>query len=367
MKWHKFSFPVVMLITTLVLFSASQAMASGTEAGTSVSNTAAVSYTIDTTTVTDQPSNTVNFLVDQKVRVVVAGTPSQTVVANVDDNELAFTVTNDSNTEDTDSSGTQDPTWFQIRAVDAGGDDFNMDNVEIWEDTDNDGTPDINLTAAIVAGQSEVYLLIDVDEMRNLIIVADTPSTATTEGDQAVYDLIAEAWSTSFSATPVDADNAMAEDGDGNDPGASEIVFTDGTGTHGDAAGDGEHSAEGTYTVAAAMAVAKSVTNGASGYQLPGDTVTYSIIVTNNDTVYEASSVTIWDQIQAPLVYSDGSLSCTGGSGFNAECSNDNSTWDSDCTAVGTVNYVRCDGGTIPEDTGGTDNEATMSFDADIP
>jgi uncharacterized repeat protein (TIGR01451 family) len=114
------------------------------------------------------------------------------------------------------------------------------------------------------------------------------------------------------------------------------------------------------------MAVAKSVTDGASGYQLPGDTVTYSITVTNNDTSFEATGVTIWDQIQAPLVYNNGTpLSCTGGSGFTAECSDDNSAWSTDCT--GTVNYVRCDGGTIPEDTGGTDNEATMSFDVDIP
>ena len=349
----------------LVLFSASQAMASGTEAGTSVSNTAAVSYTIDTTTVTDQPSNTVTFLVDQKVRVVVAGTPAETVVANVDDNELAFTVTNDSNTEDTDSTDGQDPTWFQIRAVNSG--DFDMDNVEIWEDTTGDGNPDTNLTALIGANQSEVYLLIDVDDTRDLFIIADTPGSGIAEDDEAVYDLVAEAWSTSFSATPVDADNAMDEDGDGNDPDASEIVFTDGTGTHGDGNGDGEHSAQGTYTVAAAMTVAKSVTNGASGYQLPGDTVTYSITVTNNDTSFEATGVTIWDQIQAPLVYNNTTpLSCTGGSGFTAECSNDNSAWDSDCTAVGTVNYVRCAGGTIAI-AGDADDEATMSFDVDIP
>ena len=338
-----------------LVLTAGQAFADGTGAATAIANTANVEFTIGGVPSGPVPSNTVTFQVDHKINVVVAGAPNVNVIAGGTSYALPFTVTNLSNTAG-DAA-----TWFKLTTVELGSDNFDMTGVEIWQDTDANGTPDVNLTAAaILAGDTAVYIQLTVDQFKNIMIVANTPNNATTRtpGQTAQYDLVAQAWTTGD-----DAGVFLAEDTNGNDPTLSEIVWADGQGTTAadGAAPDGIHSATGTYTTTTPIAVVKGASNGTSGYQIPGDVVTYTVTVTNSAAT-NATAVRIYDGIPANTFYSATTLSCNAsgaGVGGTPEWSIDGGTnYVAVEPAAATVTHVRCDNGTAVA-AGGT---VTLAF-----
>ena len=367
MKWNRMKTLAVVGTALLILLFAGQAMAAGTAANTTISNTANVEFTLDGVTSGPIPSETVTFLVDERIDVVVDNNDGGNVqvVAGSNDQVLDFTVTNNSNTE---AGGS---TWFKLTTV-AGAtpadDEFDMNSVEIWQDTDNDGIGDVNLTqAAIDAGESNVYIQLAVDAHMDLVIVSDTPNTATTRTiDQtADYWLVAQAWDagTDTGSSALTTDSG----GGGNDPDAVEIVLDDAAGAvSGDIAADGKHSALGTYITITPVTIAKVAGDGnTSGYHIPGDTVTYTVTVTNNAST-SATAVEISDAIPANTYYSSG-LACSAsgtGSGGTPEWSVNNGTsWLGSAPAdLTTVTDVHCTGGTID----GSAGTATMTFIVEI-
>src|SRR5213594_4282846 len=89
----------VFAVAAGMLFSAAQAEAAGTAAGTSVSNTANVAYSVGGIPQTPTNSNTVTFLTDRRINVTVAesGGAYTDVTPSATAQVLTFTVTNGTN------------------------------------------------------------------------------------------------------------------------------------------------------------------------------------------------------------------------------------------------------------------------------
>lgn len=297
------SLMVPLLVCAMLLLGTGHSWAIGTEADQTISNQASVQFTINGSTTTTN-SNLENFEVDRKIRVVVTSQGGASVVAGLNDYVLPFRIDNESNT----ATGTND--YFRLTIVDenAGATTFDMNNVRLYRDDGSSiGSLDGTDTLLFTGVSGEVYETISNVSGSNSVrylIVADcppaggTPDTAPS-GLTAVYDLVATAWNGAAVG-----DGVMVQDSDGNDKALSEIVFADPAGTvSGDAVNGGYHSGEGTYTTNATLGVAKLASGSTSGYNIPGDVVTYDITVSNGDTTYAATNVIVTDAMPANTTY----------------------------------------------------------------
>ena len=261
--------------------------ATGTPAGTSIQNTAQVSYTLGSSTVTAS-SNTSSVTVAEILDAVLTiAAPTVQVSAGATTEELVFTLTNTGN-------GTE---AFDLTALSAGvvGDDFDptLATPAIYFDTDNSG----DFSAADVAysaGANDPVLAADASV--RLIVVNDIPSTAV-NGNRGRSQLTAAAASgfdvpgTSFGLV-----------GDG---GVEAVAGT----TGGDAVLFGE------YLVADVLLTAvKSQTivdQFAGARPLPGARINYQIVVTASGSG-TATATGFNDPIPANTTYVAGSLELNG-------------------------------------------------------
>jgi len=261
--------------------------AAGTPAGTSIQNTAQVSYTLGSSTVTAS-SNTSSVTVAEILDAVLTiAAPTVQVSAGATTEELVFTLTNTGN-------GTE---AFDLTALSAGvvGDDFDptLATPAIYFDTDNSG----DFSAADVAysaGANDPVLAADASV--RLIVVNDIPSTAV-NGNRGRSQLTAAAASgfdvpgTSFGLV-----------GDG---GVEAVAGT----TGGDAVLFGE------YLVADVLLTAvKSQTivdQFAGARPLPGARINYQIVVTASGSG-TATATGFNDPIPANTTYVAGSLELNG-------------------------------------------------------
>lgn len=326
------SIMVVLLTATLTLLFAGQVLAAlgETVAGQSITNTASVSFTIGGGSPTPV-TGSYDFVVDHKVRPVVGNVSGATVVPNGTDYVLQFTVTNDGNT-----SGLLE----MLLETFAGTSDFPMSNIKIWQET---GT-----TPGFSGDDSDLtlspYISLGRDTSATIYVVADADSGA----------LQTQASRYHLQATATDGSQAvLTKDADGNNKNESEVIFADDDSAS-SLAGDtdpltpnGKHSDQGVYTANwTNLIVGKSATNGGSGYQLPGDIITYDITVTNSDASNAATSVIVIDPIPANTTYD--SFAAAGCNGIRA--------WSIDNQVPG--NWLAAEPGT-PSDT--TDIRCTIA------
>lgn len=323
------------LSLVLVLGLAGAAFAGGTPSGTPVDNTATVDYQVGGLTQGTVSSNTVSFLVDNRVDLTVTTLDAANVVVvpGMLARVLSYSVTNDGNT-------VQD---YALSAAADAGDGFDATNVNIFVDVNANGTYEPAIDNVTFIDE------LGIDATTNVFIVGDIPLTAS-NGELANYDLVA---ATSVGSTPGVPGAVIANDDAAvvDDPAVVQIVFADAAGT-GDAANDGAHSSRSTYEVASAdLQVAKShvVTsdpiNGATRPKsIPGATVDYTITL-NNTGGSSADNVVIIDPVPANTNFVVGSLS-TAPAG-TLEYSNDGGTsWtytpvDSGDTTDPSVTHIR--------------------------
>jgi uncharacterized repeat protein (TIGR01451 family) len=330
---------MALLVFAMLLLGAGQSWAIGTAADTTISNTASVQYTINGSTSTKN-SNTENFVVDRKIRMVVTTNGNATVVAGSNDYVLPFTVTNESNSQAADTD------YFRLTISADGTDNFDMNNVRLYLDVNNDGVLDVGDTLLYTgiggAAYNQVIGNIVGTNSKKYLIVADCPAAGGAPDTglpnlNSRYDLIATAW-----AGTVVGDGPLVADSDGNDQALSEIVFADGPGTApGDGALNGQHSDRGIYSTLATIGVAKAtVGNGSvSGYHIPGDVVTYNITVTNGDPTYPATSVIVTDAIPTNTTY-DSFTAC---GGTKEWFNNNTAVWEvAEPATKSYVTQVRC-------------------------
>ncbi len=276
-----------LLVAVFVISVPQAAMAAGTAANTSVTNTVVLNWNAGA--VADSTTDTATFLVDRLVTFTVTNQtlPATTVdvlpgvAGTVGVNVLAFDVVNSSNT-------TLD---FTITALNTGNPVTSARSV-YWDD-DGDGTYG-GTEPPIGAGLDDM----PADTIWRVFVVADIFSTATTLTWFENIDLRAQALTAAGAVISASAGTWL--------PGTLQNVLADTNGTAAaDTNYDGFHSDRGYYQVTMPnLIVTKTMTgvadtrafNSTDPKAIPGATVSYRLVVDNNGTG-DASGVTLTDTL----------------------------------------------------------------------
>lgn len=298
-----------------LLMATSQIYAAGTTAGTSITNQATVGFSVGGVAQTAVNSNTVSFVVDEKVAFAVASNGNLNVVPNATGQVLAYTVTHTGNY----------PADFSVAGINATGDNFDPSSYSVFVETN--GTPGYQAGADTATFIDELAA----DASIVVYIVSTIPSTPT-NGQASTLHLQATALAGGAAATQ---GSALVQNTGVDVAGSIDIVFADAIGSAtGDIARDGKHSASGTYNVvtasiavvkssfvvwdpvnctgSAATIIASTTTKDAScgsnePKRIPGAVVHYRIAVTNSGGA-SATSLVISDLLNTNTTYLAGSF-----------------------------------------------------------
>lgn len=280
-----------------------QTASTATPAGTTVSNTAQATYSVNGAAQSTQ-SNTATFVVDRKVNLTV-------VRAQDNDTEVAlgqtgavttFRVTNNTN-------GIQDflldPEQNFGTIVYVGTDNFNMNNLKAYVDANNDGIYQPGTDTATFIDELKP------DETRTVFLVGDVPTSQLAQ--LAIVDLhvtVAEggAAGTQGQRLVQTTLNVLNQDNE------VDVVFADNDsdGIGPDALHDGEGRAYLAYNVGVknvSLSVVKSMTVLSDGVSvlnpkaLPGAVVEYCLSVRNATLLTAANNVTLTDLVPANTTY----------------------------------------------------------------
>ena len=260
------------------------AWALGTPAGTPVTNTVSLSYTLGPGSFTDTGS--VQFVVDELVQVVVTlQTVSPVSVVSPDTNrELTFRVTNTGN-------GSERFTLLLDPAL--GGDQFDPSNARLYLDTNGSNAYEPGVDPLYQPGVNDPVLAADASRM--VFALCDVPA-GQVDGNRGDASLRAT------SATGTGVGTIVIGGGDGG----SDAVI---------GAGGGMSTALGGYLVTSlAVSVAKTAVvsgPGGSGTAVPGSTITYTLQVSVSGTGTVANLV-ITDLLPPFTTYVAGSLRLNG-------------------------------------------------------
>jgi uncharacterized repeat protein (TIGR01451 family) len=269
------------LLSSLTVMHSAHAV--GTAAGTDITNTATVNYSVGSVPQTAVNSNTTTFEVDRKVDLTVtngAATSTTPGAANVG---AIFTVTNTGNGADS----------FTLASATNGG-TFTATNLRVYQD--NGGTPGVfdgtdTLVAAPVAFAA--------DQSITFFIVSDIPLTAL-NGQSSIVRLTATTTST--------------QTGGADNPAVVDVVFAD-AGTDGTEFDDNQYDiSTATLSVVKSAAIVSDPINGtgANRKAIPGAVIEYSIVVTNTGAA-NATSVALSDNIPANTTYVPASITLNAG------------------------------------------------------
>lgn len=303
---------------------------SGTAAGTTITNTAQASYTVNGTAQTAN-SNTATFVVDRKVNLTVVATPATNTSVNLGQTGAvtAFRVTNSTN-------GTQDFILTADQTFLAGiftGDNFDVSNLQIYVDSNGDG---------VYQPGTDTRQFIDelaADTSRVVFIVGDIPNQQNAALAGVTLNVQAAAGGATGTLGAALAANLLA----GTDA-AVDVVFADGDsdGLGPDLAANGQGRASLAYEITTrnvALTVTKSssvITDGVSvtlPKALPGATVQYCLVVANGTALVPATGVNLTDVIPANTTYVPGSIS-VGGLAVGDACVLNGVTINDDGSAV---------------------------------
>ncbi len=275
--------------TALIALSASPAMAVGTTAGDTITNTVSVDFQVGGV---DQTAATASdtFTVDRKVNLTVVETDSATT--QVSPGELqavtTFEITNLSN----------DVVDFDLSVAQPTTDDYDVTNVQIYLD-DGDGVFD--------AGDTLITYLDEIpeDATVTVFVVGDVPLGQTT-GDVAEVVLTAD----SHAGGGTGSLGAELVATTGANTAGVDTVLADGAGDT-DAANDGAFSDTDSYTVSAADVTAVKTSsiisdpvNGTTNPKaIPGAVIEYCIAVSNSAGSATATGVDVTDSLPGDVTY----------------------------------------------------------------
>jgi uncharacterized repeat protein (TIGR01451 family) len=263
--------------------------AAGTAAGTNIQNTAQVSYTVGSSTVTTS-SNTSSVTVAEILDAVLTiAAPTVTVSPGASAEELVFTLTNTGNGTET----------FNLTALSAGvvGDDFDptLASPAIYFDTDNSGDFSGSDVAYNLGANNPVLAA---DASVRLIVVNNIPGTAA-NGNRGRSQLTAAA------ATGTGAPGtAFIGGGDG---GVDAVAGT----TGGDSVLFGEYLVADVQLTAVKSQTIVDQFGGAR--PLPGARINYQVVVTPSGSG-NATAAAFSDRVPTNTTYVGGSLRLNGAS-----------------------------------------------------
>ncbi|MFV0622445.1 DUF11 domain-containing protein [Sphingomonas sp. ac-8] len=338
--------PILLGGAALVAFAgtahAQDLNARGTAAGTTITNTAQASYTVNGTAQTVS-SNAVTFKIDRKVDFTIERVEDATIQVNLEQKNVAaaFRVTNLTN-------GIQDfnldPDQQNLSlGVLPGTDDFDVDQLRVFVDGNGNGTYEADedtetyIDQLAPNGQAIVFVVGDVPNEPNAnlafvslhAIVADG-TTAGSEGTRLL---------------PTDL-NIINQDDE------VDVVFADNDSDGvalGDIARNGEGRAYAAFEIgvrAVNLSVVKSsrvVSDGVNVLNpkaLPGAVVEYCLTVANATLLTPATNVTLTDVIPDNTTYVPGSIR-VGGIGAAGACLVDGIAEDDDANDTGELDPYR--------------------------
>jgi len=281
---------LILAMALAAWFSAGEmAQAAGTPAGTTITNNVTVGFVLSGVSQSISTSN--SFVVDRLVNVTATNNSNPSVTPNQLNVPMSFRVTNTGNASQR----------YALQVVSRVTDSFDMNNVRIFLDNNNDGSLDGGDTLYADAGSFGDLVS---DASLTVMIVADTPGTVV-NGQTAVYDLV---------ATSVDAGTlTVSVQTAGPNSAGVDTVFIDSAGSAaGDAARDGKHSAAGTFTVGVPSTVSMNKTvlvldQWGGNLPIREATLRYTITttVTGGGT---AQNVVVSDPIPVNTTYTAGTL-----------------------------------------------------------
>ena len=311
--------------TALTVFTAGNAHAQLTPAGESVENTFTLTYDvggvgqppIDTNDPGDPNGPTV-FTVDRLIDLTVTSLGDNTVAPGATDEELVFSVTNEGNdTQAYALSIVQESVSPPADTIDTDDPVGATPVLVYYFDVDGDGLFDAALDGPGITYDPANPPELAPDEVIFVVVTQDIPTSAT-DADRAQVSLVAD------TLAPVGALNAgfpVTGDDDGNDlTGAAENVLNDGAGTTAsDLPNEGDHSATGTYIVAAAditavktvdvfsqdgsgCEVAGSTAATGNQYAIPEACMEYTITVENAGSS-DATDIVLTDILPPELLF----------------------------------------------------------------
>jgi uncharacterized repeat protein (TIGR01451 family) len=305
-KIMKTALSVAVLAATISTTNSTWAL--GTTAGTDIDNTASIDYSVGGTNQTDIYSSptgnslpgvpgsagaptvaatNTTFVVDKKIDLSVTPPVDLNVTPGATAQVLTFQITNDGNS----------PENFSMTASDIAGGDFDA-------------------TACVVAPTT--FTALAVDTATNVTVTCTIPNSGTTaNGGTAGAGLVANT-KTSLIDLLAEVTGVTNDSGIVDDAAVVETVFADDTGTATDGADENaKHSAAASYiintaelTIKKTSAVTKMVVNGVdvttNQKRIPGATIEYTIVVTNDvlDGTADAATATgivISDLVDANL------------------------------------------------------------------
>ncbi|ABF53041.1 DUF11 domain-containing protein [Sphingopyxis alaskensis] len=287
--------------------AATSALAAGTTAGTTITNTATVDFQVGGVAQVQQSASD-NFTVDRKINLLVeeVGTVTTNVVPGQTNAVTTFQLTNSSN-EVLDfalvasqiAGGT---------AAHGGTDSFDATNVRIYRDNISSGTVGSwDAADTLISGYIDELV---VDTAIRLFVVADIPAAL---ANNAVAGVTLRA--TAREGGTAGSQGAAITETTGANTAGKDTVFADTAGVTGDAGRDGSHSDNDDYTVqTATLTVTKTsrvisdpFNNTTNPKLIPGAVVEYCIAVANSGSA-DATSVAINDPVPGQLSFSAGTI-----------------------------------------------------------
>jgi uncharacterized repeat protein (TIGR01451 family) len=283
----RFSQAVPLAVATATIGFATPAMAAGTAAGTTISNTATATYNDPGGNPRSVDSNTVDIRVDEILDVtVVSADPGDVIVAPGSTNQvLSYTVTNNGNGSEA----------FRLTPVsNLGGDQFDPTTTQIFLDTNGDGVYTPGVDAAYVPGSNDPVLAPDASV--RVFILSAIPG-GVNDLDRANVDLTAAA---------VTGTGAPGTSFPGQGQGGGDAVV----GTTG-----ADSTARGRYLVQTAVVSftkSQTVADPFGGTKnVPGSIVTYTLVATVTGTG-TLTNLAIGDGIPANTTYQPGTITLQG-------------------------------------------------------
>jgi len=278
---------VPLVIASASIGFAAPAMATGTAAGTTISNTATATYTDGGGTPVVVPSNRVDLRVDEVLNVTVASADPGDVAAQPGSTNqvLAFNVTNTGNGSEA----------FRLAPINAiGGDAFDPATTSLVIDTNNNGVYDAAEDTVYTPGSNDPVLAPDTSVR---IFVLSTIPGAATDGQRGQTDLTAAA---TTGTGP--AGTTFAGQGTG---GGDAIVGT----TTAQGRDDGFYVVSGATVAFVKSASVLDPFGGSSS--VPGSIITYTLVATVSGSG-SLANLAVGDPIPPNTTYVPGTITLQG-------------------------------------------------------
>lgn len=310
----------------LSLVANSAYAATGTAAGTTITNTATVSFQVSGVTQTAATASNA-IIVDAKIVLTAVESGATTTVAPGQTAAVTtFQVTNSSN-EVIDIGLATAAQASGATTAHGGTDSVTATTFTYWVNTNGSATCSYS-----AANATQVTWLdeVAVGGTQCLYVLSTIPSTAT-NAQVAGIDLTvtAEQGGTSGSQGA-----ALTQSGAGVawTPGTMQTVFADAAGNGGDANYDGKYTALADYTVSApvlsvnknSLVISDPVEGSSNPKAIPGATLQYCVVVANASTAgTSATNISISDVLPTTVTFKSGSVvlnAVVSGSGASATC-----------------------------------------------